>query len=171
MASYMYTEQVGSNRHIEGSSGETYRLYPRSSASVKAFTPALPVRCPSCRHRYAPAPLSPRQAFLAAARNSSRSTPYPAPAQPCLAFKIKSTLSGISACDLRKTSRNRRLTRFRTTAFPTFRETVIPRRWWPSPFCLLKSTNHRVCVLRPSLYMERYSAPRTIRRCRGNRSG
>ncbi len=46
IASYMYTEQVGSNRHIGGSSGETYRLYPHSSASIKAFTGALPTPRP-----------------------------------------------------------------------------------------------------------------------------
>lgn len=56
--------------------------------------------------------------------------------------------------------------RLRTTAPPTFLETVIPNREWPSPFSQLNKTKLSECVFRPALYSFLYSAVLTTRnRC------
>lgn len=75
-----------------------------------------------------PVELPHRQIFRAAERKSSRRPAYPAVAHSRLALTTKSKWHGMSGENFRKTSRNKRLIRFRLTAWPTLRETVSPSR-------------------------------------------
>jgi hypothetical protein len=146
----MYTEHVGSKRHVFGRQGETKRLYPRKSQRIMAFMIDHPARNRNNRSCLMSSFAIHRQNFRAVAINSSCSLSNEMLAQLRFAFTIRSKWLGISAEDLRNTSRKRRLIRFRTTAPPTLRETVSPKRWCASLFSLPKSTKFSELIFRPA---------------------
>ncbi len=82
-----------------------------------------------------------------------------------------SALCGNTALFLRNVSRTHRLTRWRTTLFPTLRETVTPmREGLPSPRSKTRRTKHSPCSLRPLDCTSKKSRRRSRRSAGGRAS-